>query len=329
MKLDFERDKSEKKLSLPADCPETIIYVFLDGIGLGRYNTESNPFARFNSHFFSPLGGKASFPEDGVIIETDAHMGIKGLPQSATGQTALFTGHNGPEIMGRHVNGFPTYSLRPYLKQASLLKILRENGLRSTLLNSYSEMYLRRLQRPKFERLLSASSHMQISSEQPFFSLDDYQAGRSMYMDITNWFLRKHGFDIEPVKPKESGRKLVRIARDYNLVVYEYFFTDKTGHEQSMGMARRILPHIEGLLEGVWEELDPEKELFILSSDHGNFEDLSVKTHTNSKVGTIVYGKGQDSLIQNVKNLYDIPRQIMSMYGIDWHQLPVVEEAAS
>ena len=39
-------------------------------------------------------------------------LGIEGLPQSATGQTALFTGINAAQLLGRHLFGFPNQPFR-------------------------------------------------------------------------------------------------------------------------------------------------------------------------------------------------------------------------
>lgn len=301
-----------------SEKPGTIIFIFLDGVGLGLNNKENNPFSRFATEFFECHGGKTSFSPPGDLIETDAHMGIAGLPQSATGQTALFCGYNGPQIMGRHINGFPTFTLRPYIKEYSIIKTYLENNLKATLLNSYSPFYLKRLEHKRYERMISASTLMQLGSNQPVFTLEDYRAGRSLYMDITNWFLRSKGLDIPVIKPEETGRKLVKLAQPHDLVIYEYFFTDKTGHAGSMGAARRILPHIDGLIRGVYEQLDPTKDLLIVSSDHGNIEDLSAKVHTENKVGTLVYGRGSEYLKKNVTYLYDIARGILNLAGIKW-----------
>ena len=274
--------------------PESIIFVFFDGIGFGGKNSYSNPFTKFKTHFFSPLGGTSSFLPPGDLIETDAHMGYSGLPQSATGQVALFTGFNGAEIMGRHINGFPTYSLRPYIKKHSLLKKMLEVGKKATLINSYSNGYINKINSRRGERLMSASSMMQAASGQSFFTLDDYKNGKSLYMDLTNWFLRKNNVKIPMISAKMTGRKLIKLAKNYDLIIYEYFFTDKVGHNQSLGAAKRIMQHIESFMEGVWEEIDVDKTLFILSSDHGNFEDLSTKHHTNNLVPTIVHGKSME-----------------------------------
>ncbi|MCB1200959.1 MAG: metalloenzyme [Leptospiraceae bacterium] len=297
---------------------DRFIYIFLDGVGLGTANAQINPFAKFDSTFFSVHGGGDSARFPGEIISTDAHMSIEGLPQSATGQTALFTGYNGAQIVGRHINGFPTFSLRPYLKTASLFNRLLETGYKATLLNSYSDRYLKRLNHRRAERMMSASSLLQMGSGQPYFTIDDYLQGKSMYMDITNWFLRKHGQKISLVKPEESGRKLARLAREYDTVVYEYFFTDKIGHEQSWGAAKRILSHVDGLLSGVWEEIDPQVDTVIVSSDHGNMEDLSTKSHTHNKVGTLLGGKHAAYLAKSIQYLYDIPRQILKLKNVEF-----------
>ena len=307
------------------NTPANTIYIFLDGVGIGAKNTDSNPFTKYSNGFFSVLGGGESFKAGGYLVPTDAHMGIDGLPQSATGQTALFTGYNGSQIMGRHVTGFPTFSLRPYLKQKSILRVFEKNGKRATLLNSYAEKYLKRIFNKRTERMLSASSHAQRSTGKPFFNIEDYLEGRSMYMDITNWFLRSfHKIDIPMADPKKQGRKLVGLSKDYDLILYEYFFTDKVGHSQSQAAAKRILRHVEEFLEGVYEELDTENQLLIVSSDHGNIEDLSTKRHTNNEVPTIIYGKGADCVKDNIQYLYDIPREILRLYDLDFDKDPVL-----
>ncbi|MCS6972450.1 MAG: alkaline phosphatase family protein [Leptospiraceae bacterium] len=295
--------------------PGPIIYIFLDGVGLGQNNPEINPFARFANRFFGAHAGR-QFTMPGYVIATDAHMGVPGLPQSATGQTALFTGYPGPQILGRHVNGYPTFTLRPYFREKNILKLLNSAGFNATLINSYSTAYLRRLEHPRAERMLSATSLMQKYSGKPYFTTEDYLAGRSLYMDMTNWFLRRNGMALPLVRPYENGRRLVRLARHYDLVVYEYFFTDKVGHEQSWGAAKRILRHVDDFLAGVWDELSPQHETVVISSDHGNMEDLSTGNHTDNPVGTWVYGRHAQLFCDKVRDLTGIARTILEIFGL-------------
>ncbi len=293
-----------------------MIYVFIDGIGLGLSDKSINPFSCFSSNFFSCLGGTPSFQPEGELIETNAQMGYPGLPQSATGQTALFTGYNSLDIVKRHITGLPTYSLRPYIKHASIVKKFIDADLKATVINAYSDPYLARIRERRGERLMSATSLMQQYSNLPFFTMKDYYDDKALYMDITNWFLRQQGHNLPLITPQATGRKLVQLAKNYDLIIYEYFFTDRVGHKASMAGAKRIIRHIDGLLEGIWEEMDTTKQSFVLSSDHGNLEDLSHTHHTNYFVPTIIHGLHKDAFTNNIKFLYDIPRKIMELYGI-------------
>lgn len=293
----------------------SIIYIFLDGVGIGERDDSKNPFARFENRFFGKHAGK-SFSMPGEVVTTDANMGIPGFPQSATGQTALFTGYNGPQIVARHINGFPTFSLRPYFKEKNILKVMNDAGFNATLLNSYSPLYLKRLEHPRAERLLSASSLMQLNSGKPYFTTDDYLAGKSLYMDLNNWFLRKQGVNLPLIRSYDSGKKLPLIAKQYDLVIFEYFFTDKVGHARSWGAAKRILRHVDEFLRGVWDQLDAAHQTVIVSSDHGNMENLSIKTHTDNPVGTFVYGEHQQFFTDRIKDLKDIPRAILRLFDL-------------
>jgi hypothetical protein len=299
---------------------ETIILVFIDGIGFGKKDAVYNPFTKYGGDFFSVLGGKTSFVPPGVLIPTDAHMGLySSPPQSGTGQTALFTGHNTVSLMHRHVAGFPPYSLRPYIKNDSLINKFLQHKLKAGVINTYTAKYLEMIERPRSERFMSASTLMQVGSGQRLLTMEDHLNGKSLFMDITNWFLRKElGYDVPEIKPVEAGRRLVNIARDYNFVVYEYFFSDKYGHEGTGHNVEFIVNHLEQLLTGIWEEINPEKELVVVSSDHGNFEDLSIPVHTHNPIPAILYGTGDQQAVSHIQEIYDIARYIYSLKKMNY-----------
>jgi hypothetical protein len=303
--------------------PESIIFIFIDGIGLGKKDIVYNPFTKHGGDFFSALGGKSSFQAPGMLIPTDTHMGLfTSPPQSGTGQVALFTGYNTIEIMNRHVAGFPPFSLRSLIKNESIIKKFMENNLKASVINTYTKKYLELITRPRTERFMSASTLMQIGSGQRLLSVDDLLNEKSIFMDITHWYLREQlEYDIPEIKPREAGRRLANIAKDYNLIIYEYFFADKYGHEGLDLESSFIVHHLEGLLAGIWENLDKEKQLVILSSDHGNFEDLSIPIHTHNLVPTIVYGCGEENAEKYIKNIYDIPRFLMDLKKVKWENV--------
>jgi len=295
--------------------PETILFIFIDGIGFGGKDGSVNPFARFKTPFFGCLGGENNFTPPGKIIETDTSMGLRTMtPQSGTGQVALFTGTNTVEITGRHVAGFPPFSLRPVIKDRSILKQFIERNKTATVVNAYSEKYLERLKLPRSERLMSASTLMQSGAGVPYRTMEQLRSGEALYMDITNWILIERGVKIDPIDPHIAGRRLVQIARNHNLIVYEYFLTDQCGHTGDFNKAQKIIYDLNALLEGIWEELDPDNELVLISSDHGNFENLEEAGHTMNFVPTITYGKGVEYLETKVSKIESITPALLSLF---------------
>src|SRR5438105_11172827 len=91
----------------------SVLLVFIDGVGMGTRG-EHNPLDDLESEFFSIFQGEhPGLPFEGAMAETDARLGVEGLPQSATGQTAILTGVNAAKLIGRHLHGYPS----PRLKQ--------------------------------------------------------------------------------------------------------------------------------------------------------------------------------------------------------------------
>ena len=52
-------------------------------------------------------------------------------------------------------------------------------------------------------------------------------------------------------------------------------------------------------------------DLIILTSDHGNIEDLSIKTHTMNMVPTIIWGKDKHRFGSKIRKLTDITPAII------------------
>lgn len=289
-------------------------YLFIDGIGLGEPGPE-NPFHTHSRTLFQHLAGKE--PDDEIsrqfiCIPADAHMGFSGLPQSATGQTSLWTGMNGPASMGRHMTGFPGPTLIRVIEEYSMIKLLTDSGRKAALLNGYSQAYLDRIE--KKPRLRSASTHVHRVSGQELFLLDDVAEGRALYMDINHQFLHRfypdYAHRLPLADPRERGRQYVKIGRDYDLVLFEYFLTDKAGHNQSMEEAAMTIQLLEPFIEGILEQMDPATDTLVISSDHGNLEDLSTKSHTNNKVPVFLAGAHAQAMSSEIETLYDIPRAI-------------------
>jgi len=297
----------------------SVFYMFIDGIGFGQPDPDINPFTRFAELFLAPLGGKAlaNVPNGTVIQPVDASLGFPGLPQSATGQTALWTGVNGPKVMGRHMTGFPGPTLIRVIQDHSIIKVLKDKGKKAALANAFSEAYLERIARKP--RLTGASTHVHLASGQPLKNLDDLENRKALYMDITHEVMHRffpHLKERFPVRnAEEVGRDAGMLARDYDMLIYEFFLSDKAGHNQSFEEAEWAIRTLESFLKGLCEMLRPEDTLLI-TSDHGNLEDLSTKTHTKNPVLALAYGRGSDGLIEKVRDISDFPSFIYELLGV-------------
>jgi 2,3-bisphosphoglycerate-independent phosphoglycerate mutase len=237
------------------------------------------------------LGGPlvlGSAQQDGVLSlrPVDACLGVPGLPQSATGQTALFTGVNAPALVGDHVTAFPTTPLRQVIAEHSLLKQAAEAGAQVTSANAYSDRYWAMVRQG--ERRLSASTLTIMAGGAPFRSLQDLLAGRAVLWDITHEVATGHlGYELPIVAPEEAGARLARLAAQYDLVLYESFLTDLAGHGRVD--PAWVLVRLDAFLGGILDARSPDTTL-VVCSDHGNLEDSGVKIHTTNPVPLLAFG---------------------------------------
>jgi len=268
-----------------------VLFVFLDGVGLAPAGPD-NPLSTVPMPSLQGLlGGPlvlGAAAQDGFLSlrPLDACLGVPGLPQSATGQTALFTGVNAPALVGDHVTAYPTTPLRRAIAEHSILKQAAEAGAQVTSANAYSDRYWAMVR--EGERRLSASTLTIMASGAPFRTLQDLLEGRAVLWDITHEVATAHlGFDLPLVAPEEAGARLARLAAQYDLVLYESFLTDLAGHGRVD--PAWVLARIDAFLGGILAARSPDTTL-VVCSDHGNLEDASTKIHTVNPVPLLVYG---------------------------------------
>lgn len=300
-----------------------VLLIFIDGVGIGRPDPERNPLAglrvlgNFLPDAWSPPsdGGRpatlptlhrsAPLPRGGRAGVIDASLGVTGLPQSATGQTTLFTGVNGAEIMGHHLYGCPGPTLQKAILSHSILKRINEIGLRGAFLNAYRPLFFERGEAVWSEVRMSASSWTNRAAGLPFMSYDDLAAGRALYHDFTLREARKHGYEGPELSPEEAGRRLIQAATPHDLAIYEFFLTDRVGHTGDMPLARRLTEELDRFLAAAVEAADLATTHVIVTSDHGNVEEMSTKSHTHHPVPGLVWGPRADTLLSRLRRLED------------------------
>nr|WP_232345317.1 alkaline phosphatase family protein [Paenactinomyces guangxiensis] len=268
--------------------------LFIDGVGLGDH-APYNPWVTHPTPNLCDLLGGNSLSERGagvygsdvLLLKTDATLGVEGIPQSATGQAAIFTGRNAPAAMGLHMSGLPFRRLREWVKEDNIYRQFRQKGWRSTFANCYTNEYF---ERPATKRgWVSVTTAAIQSVDEPLRYLPDLLAGSAVYHDLTRCTLRRFLPEISEIEPEQAAQDLWNIARDYHLVVHEFFLSDRAGHKQEPELVSWVIENYDRFL-GRLVQLKRPGDTIVLVSDHGNSEDLRVKTHTKNPVPTLIIG---------------------------------------
>ena len=71
----------------------------------------------------------------------NATLGVSGLPQSGTGQTAIFTGVNGAKKFGRHFGPHPPMILRPIIAEKNIFHQLKARGKSVVFANAFPQRF--------------------------------------------------------------------------------------------------------------------------------------------------------------------------------------------
>jgi len=245
----------------------------------------------------------------------DARLGVAGLPQSATGQTALYTGVNASEILGRHLSGFPNGKLREILAKESILAKFSRNGKSAAFINAYRPLFFE-MGPQALIRFLSVTSVMNWKAGLSFFTLDDLRQKRSIYHDFTNRELIRKGFSVPEFSPQGAGEILARQSQKFDFCLYEYFKTDHAGHAGNFAHAVELLLLLEKFLMVLLNFLDLSETLLILTSDHGNIEDLSKKTHTTNPVPLMCWGKNSEKFFEKINSILDVTPALLELFEL-------------
>ena len=275
-----------------------VLFIFLDGVGLGANDPEINPFARvpmptlealLNGHRL--LGGQAPIQsERATLLGLDAGLGVAGPPQSATGQAVLLTGTNIPAEIGEHYGPKPNPPVAAFLQNGTIFSRLTRAGRSAALLNAYPPRYFEGVDSGK--RLYSSIPLAVTSAGLPLFTKEDLYAGRALSADFTGeGWTQMLGFPDAPVlTPRVAGGRLAELAGKYDFSLFEYWASDYAGHRQDMPWATRQLEILDEMLSGLLEAWDDSEGLILITSDHGNMEDLSTRRHTDAAVPGLLIG---------------------------------------
>jgi 2,3-bisphosphoglycerate-independent phosphoglycerate mutase len=298
-----------------------VVLMFLDGVGIGKKNAESNPFVQARMPALTGLCGgelpfvpfrKISSPLTDVIA-VNATLGVAGLPQSGTGQTAIFTGVNGAKKFGRHFGPHPPSILHSVIEEKNIFRRLKMMHKAVAFANAFPKRF--------FDYIESGSRRLTVTTLSctlagvPLLTAHELARGEGISADFICAQWQKMGHQgIKQITSSEAGRNLARIATKHHFTLFEYWLTDHAGHSRNKSNAFEVLEQFDEFLSGFLEFFDPETTLLMIVSDHGNIEDLSTKSHTRNQVPCILTGKDRHKIVHRIKNLTHITPAIVRLF---------------
>lgn len=303
------------------------LFIFLDGIGLAAGDPEWNPFARTEMpNLENLLGGHRltidSIPnskletERATLVAIDACLGVEGLPQSATGQSVLLTGINIPEAIGYHYGPKPNPPVADILENGTIFSELKNQNRSGVLLNAYPPSYFQAIESGR--RLYSAIPQAVVNAKIPLKTTADLEAGDAMAADFTaqGWHSHLKIPSIPLLAPGDAGSQLAVLAQRYHFSLFEYWLSDYAGHHQNMHQAQQLLTTFDLVLGSLLAAWDCEDGLILITSDHGNFEDMRTRRHTVNPVPALIIGEPglRDSFADGLRDLTGIAPGIRNFF---------------
>jgi len=303
--------------------PDHLLFVFLDGLGVGESDPAVNPLLNAKMPTLRALaGGDLPLLAAGISapirnpargwVAADATLGVPGRPQSGTGQTSLLTGENAAVLFGRHFGPWVPTGLRDLLARQNILTRGAQAGLQVSFANAYPATAYRTpdVRRPAAPPLAARAAGVLVRHEA------DLRDRRAVSSEITNDRWRRHRPDIGEISAEEAGGLLADLAREADLTLFAHYDTDLVGHRRDPDAAVAVLNRVDRFLTGLMGARSPDT-LLVIASDHGNIEDLRVG-HTTNPVPVIAAGPGAESLLAGVRSITDVTPAILRTLNVNW-----------
>jgi hypothetical protein len=295
--------------------------IFIDGVGIGKEDYEYNPFFKYQFRFLKNIFGGIPSLEKQVLkngqyylFPSDANLGVDGLPQSGTGQTSIFCGVNAPKLIGKHFGPYPYSSLIPVVEKENIFRYFHSRGRKFNFVNAYPQVFFDYIQSGK-QRLSVTTMSLHLNGIR-CNRIEELEKGEALTADLTNerWNV-KLGYDLPVISPETAAERLLKIASVNEFTCLEYFMTDHLGHWRHKEEFDKTIETVDRFLFSLLQNINQTELTLLICSDHGNFEDLSVKTHTRNPSLTISAGKYGEYLFNSIKDLTDIKKSIIEILG--------------
>ena len=300
-----------------------VVVVFLDGVGVGDDDASVNPLAAARTPALDELlEGRRLVTSQLPFVGTrasalglDATLGVAGLPQSGTGQTALLTGVNAAERFGRHFGPYTPTALRPLVEQENVLALAARAGHAVAFANAYPADLIAmatgggKLPLPlRAAIVIAALGAGVLKRHEP-----ELIGGDAIASEITHdgWREGLGRTDIPEIEAAQAGRNLARIANAHDLTLFAHYATDGAGHLHDLNAGIDAWQSVDDFFGGLLPGLDDDVLLAVVS-DHGNLEDARAQ-HTRNPALCILAGPGHAELAGRLRALTDVTPLLLGL----------------
>jgi hypothetical protein len=281
------------------------IMIMVDGFGVPPEGWGDSVYARDGSPEFAMLFADS--------LPLDACLGIDGVPQSATGQTALFTGVNAAEMMGAHVQGFPGPSLRKIIRRGNIFSELKSMGMEVAFANAYVNYTFAELAAMRTRSVTTIMTESVLGKPR---AKADLIEGDAVYHDLTRATIARSS-GVERISPEIAASHLADIAGKNDFTLFEYFLTDRAGHGRAGEPLSAVLADFSAFFIRLIE-LTGDGMAVLLTSDHGNCESPEGRGHTTNPVPLFTRGfaRSPDSSIRSITDVFGFILQAAEDDGV-------------
>ncbi|PJF20545.1 MAG: hypothetical protein CUN56_15625, partial [Phototrophicales bacterium] len=151
----------------------------------------------------------------------------------------------------------------------------------------------------------------------PLLTADDLRNGNAISGDWTGegWHTELNYTDIPIITGYQAGVRLVELSRQYDFAFFPHWITDVVGHRGDLNTSIQLIKTFDDVLRGILDTWQDDEGVVIITSDHGNIEDLSHRKHTKNHVPTVIIGKHKH-IFDGIHDIADITPGIRQVLKI-------------
>ncbi len=223
----------------------------------------------------------------------------------------MFTGLNCAAAMGKHCEGFPGPGLRQLIDENNLFLQLKKRGKKVSFADAYLVDSAEELVARRFK---SVTTVMALTTPEVILTVDDLLEDRAVMQDLTRETIQDRYPDVPVIPPQRAAEHLFDLASEKDFTLYEFFQTDVSGHSMDYARACAVLRTYDRFLTSLVRFTEAAGITLVMTSDHGNIEDMSERGHTRNPVPFIAFGPREETLRAKVASLQDVTPAILSVF---------------